>query len=100
VVINQFLTQKTLVCNLFSLYSYEQDIRRGLQSIRRIIKDHNITGVHGPLAELLECEEKFFTALEVTAGNRYSRRLCFYICDSAILLQGSVWGNLKDVEEV
>ena len=50
---------------------YEQDIRRGLQSIRRIIKDHNITGVHGPLAELLECEEKFFTALEVTAGNRY-----------------------------
>ncbi|XP_073386967.1 structural maintenance of chromosomes protein 3 [Physcomitrium patens] len=45
------------------------DIRRGLQSVRRIIKDHNITGVHGPLAELLECEEKFFTALEVTAGN-------------------------------
>lgn len=77
-----------------------QDIRRGLQSIRRIIKDHNITGVHGPLAELLECEEKFFTALEVTAGNRYSRRIYFDFCDSTILLEGSVWDNLKDVEEM
>lgn len=45
------------------------DIRRGLQSVRRIVRDHNITGVYGPLAELLECDEKFFTALEVTAGN-------------------------------
>lgn len=45
------------------------DIRRGLASVRRIQRDHNITGVHGPLAELLECDEKFFTAIEVTAGN-------------------------------
>ncbi|CAK9192066.1 unnamed protein product [Sphagnum troendelagicum] len=45
------------------------DIRRGLQSVRKICKEHNISGVHGPLAELLECDEKFFTALEVTAGS-------------------------------
>ncbi|KAI5060757.1 hypothetical protein GOP47_0025177 [Adiantum capillus-veneris] len=45
------------------------DIRRGLNSVRRICKDHNISGVHGPLCELLECDEKFFTAIEVTAGN-------------------------------
>jgi len=64
---------KILFCILTSSYLYEQDIRRGLASVRRITKDHNITGVHGPLAELLECEEKFFTALEVTAGNRYSK---------------------------
>lgn len=63
-----------LLSSLVSLYFPEQDIRRGLQSVRRIIKDHNITGVHGPLAELLECEEKFFTALEVTAGNRYRKK--------------------------
>lgn len=84
---------------MISLYLSEQDIRRGLQSIRRIIKDHNITGVHGPLAELLECEEKFFTALEVTAGNRYSTRLYFDICDSKLLLRGSLWESLKDAEE-
>jgi structural maintenance of chromosome 3 (chondroitin sulfate proteoglycan 6) len=46
------------------------DTRRGLQSVRKICKEHNIAGVHGPLAELLECDEKFFTALEVTAGSR------------------------------
>ncbi|GMG98380.1 hypothetical protein Nepgr_000220 [Nepenthes gracilis] len=45
------------------------DIRRGLNSVRRICKDGKIGGVHGPIVELLECDEKFFTAVEVTAGN-------------------------------
>ncbi|XP_026666016.2 structural maintenance of chromosomes protein 3 isoform X2 [Phoenix dactylifera] len=45
------------------------DIRRGLNSVNRIIKDHNIKGVFGPILELIECDEKFFTAVEVTAGN-------------------------------
>uniref|UniRef100_A0A0D9VBW3 SMC hinge domain-containing protein n=1 Tax=Leersia perrieri TaxID=77586 RepID=A0A0D9VBW3_9ORYZ len=45
------------------------DIRRGLNSVSRIIKDHGITGVFGPVLELVDCEEKFFTAVEVTAGN-------------------------------
>ncbi|KAG8058053.1 hypothetical protein GUJ93_ZPchr0002g26826 [Zizania palustris] len=45
------------------------DIRRGLNSVSRIIRDHGITGVFGPVLELVDCEEKFFTAVEVTAGN-------------------------------
>ncbi|KAG6486834.1 hypothetical protein ZIOFF_055414 [Zingiber officinale] len=45
------------------------DIRRGLNSVNRIIKDHNIKGVFGPILELVECDSKFFTAVEVTAGN-------------------------------
>ncbi|KAK9101892.1 hypothetical protein Sjap_019146 [Stephania japonica] len=45
------------------------DIRRGLQSVRRLCRDHNIHGVLGPIIELLNCDEKFFTAVEVTAGN-------------------------------
>ncbi|KAK1265174.1 Structural maintenance of chromosomes protein 3 [Acorus gramineus] len=45
------------------------DIRRGLSSVNRIIRDHNIEGVYGPILELIKCEEKFFTAVEVTAGN-------------------------------
>lgn len=45
------------------------DIRRGLNSVRRICRDHSIPGVFGPLCELLDCDDKFFTAVEVTAGN-------------------------------
>ncbi|KAF2317506.1 hypothetical protein GH714_023658 [Hevea brasiliensis] len=46
------------------------DVRRGLNSIRRICRDYKINGVFGPIIELLDCDEKFFTAVEVTAGNR------------------------------
>ncbi|XP_010521617.1 PREDICTED: structural maintenance of chromosomes protein 3 [Tarenaya hassleriana] len=45
------------------------DVRRGLSSIRRICQDYRINGVFGPIVELLDCDEKFFTAVEVTAGN-------------------------------
>ncbi|KAL3530194.1 hypothetical protein ACH5RR_009516 [Cinchona calisaya] len=45
------------------------DIRRGLNSVKGIINEHKISGVRGPIFELLECDEKFFTAVEVTAGN-------------------------------
>ncbi|KAK7354274.1 hypothetical protein VNO80_19733 [Phaseolus coccineus] len=45
------------------------DVRRGMNSVRKICKEYNISGVHGPIIELLNCDEKFFTAVEVTAGN-------------------------------
>ncbi|KAH9699284.1 Structural maintenance of chromosomes protein 3 [Citrus sinensis] len=45
------------------------DVRRGLNSIRRICREYKIDGVYGPIIELLDCDEKFFTAVEVTAGN-------------------------------
>ncbi|KAG2286141.1 hypothetical protein Bca52824_045745 [Brassica carinata] len=45
------------------------DVRRGLSSIKRICSEYKINGVFGPLVELVDCEEKFFTAVEVTAGN-------------------------------
>lgn len=45
------------------------DVRRGLNSIRRIRSEYEIAGVYGPIIELLDCDEKFFTAVEVTAGN-------------------------------
>ncbi|KAF6167276.1 hypothetical protein GIB67_043137 [Kingdonia uniflora] len=53
----------------FSLMYTSQDIRRGLNSVRRLCKAHNICGVYGPILELFECEEPFFTPVEVTAGN-------------------------------
>ncbi|XP_038693265.1 structural maintenance of chromosomes protein 3 [Tripterygium wilfordii] len=45
------------------------DVRRGLNSIRRICREYKISGVCGTIIELLKCDEKFFTAVEVTAGN-------------------------------
>ncbi|KAK7300360.1 hypothetical protein RJT34_11204 [Clitoria ternatea] len=45
------------------------DVRRGLNSVRKICREFGISGVHGPIIELLKCDEKFFTAVEVTAGN-------------------------------
>lgn len=56
-----YLTDFTRIC---------QDIRRGLNSVRRICRQSEISGVCGPIFELLDCDEKFFTAVEVTAGNR------------------------------
>ncbi|PPD74467.1 hypothetical protein GOBAR_DD28615 [Gossypium barbadense] len=49
--------------------SETEDVRRGLNSIRKICREYNIGGVFGPIIELLNCDEKFFTAVEVTAGN-------------------------------
>ncbi|KAI5667168.1 hypothetical protein M9H77_17021 [Catharanthus roseus] len=46
------------------------DIRRGLTFVRKIIKKFEISGVFGPIFELLDCDEKIFIAVEVTAQNR------------------------------
>ncbi|CAB4283123.1 unnamed protein product [Prunus armeniaca] len=48
------------------------DVRRGLNSVRKICREYKIPGVFGPIIELLDCDEKFFTAVEVTAGNSCS----------------------------
>ncbi|OWM69062.1 structural maintenance of chromosomes protein 3 [Punica granatum] len=45
------------------------DVRRGLNSVRKICREYDIPGVFGPIIELLDCDEKFYTAIEVTAGN-------------------------------
>lgn len=34
--------------------------------------------MYGPIIELLDCDDKFFTAVEVTAGNRYMDNLVLY----------------------
>ncbi|XP_024176770.1 structural maintenance of chromosomes protein 3 [Rosa chinensis] len=45
------------------------DVRRGLNSVRKICREHNTPGVFGCVIELLDCEEKLFTAVDVAAGN-------------------------------
>lgn len=48
----------------------KQDTNRGLQAVSRIAKSLKLSGVHGPLYSLFEVEERYKTAVEVTAGNR------------------------------
>ena len=62
-----------------------QDVRRGLNSIRRICREYKISGVFGPIIELLDCDEKYFTAVEVTAGNRYVNSIL--LCSMFSLLE-------------
>lgn len=45
------------------------DVRRGLKTVKYICKEYDVRGVFGPIIELLDCDERFFTAVEVTAGN-------------------------------
>lgn len=60
-------------------------MRRGLNSIRRICREYKISGVFGPIIELLDCDEKYFTAVEVTAGNRYVKSIL--LCSLFSLLE-------------
>lgn len=44
-------------------------IKQGIKEAQQIIREQNIEGVHGTMIELFECDEKYFRAVEVTAGN-------------------------------
>ena len=52
-----------------------RDIRDGLQTLQAMLKELQVTdralfnAVHGPVIDLFSCDEAFYTAVEVTAGN-------------------------------
>ncbi|XBJ04479.1 hypothetical protein VPH35_023409 [Triticum aestivum] len=50
-------------------YATPRDTRRGLNYASKIVRERGLKGVFGPVIELIDCEEKFFTAVEVAAGN-------------------------------
>ncbi|CZR61603.1 probable structural maintenance of chromosomes protein 3 [Phialocephala subalpina] len=52
---------------------------RGLATVRRLKREHNLTGAFGTLAELFEVPENYRTAAEQTAGNS----LFHYVVDNA-----------------
>jgi structural maintenance of chromosome 3 (chondroitin sulfate proteoglycan 6) len=43
---------------------------KGLESLNRIVDEKSIQGVYGPLIQLVSCHPRYFTAIEVTAGNK------------------------------
>jgi chromosome segregation ATPase len=44
----------------------------GLSTVKKIKQTEKLTGVYGPLIELFDVADEFVTAVEVTAGNRYT----------------------------
>ncbi|CAK1364631.1 unnamed protein product [Cercospora beticola] len=46
----------------------DSNTARGLASVRRIVAKQEIEGAYGPLGELFDCNPKYKTAVEVTAG--------------------------------
>lgn len=62
----------------FLSHMMDQNTNRGLQSVRRIIRQHSIQGAYGTLGELFDFNEKYKTAIEVTAGTS----LFHYVVDT------------------
>ncbi|KAB8360687.1 hypothetical protein FH972_024423 [Carpinus fangiana] len=62
----------------FLSHMMDRETARGLAAVRRYKKQHNMAGVYGTLADLLTVNDRFKTAVEVTAGNS----LFHYVVDS------------------
>ena len=56
----------------------DQNTSRGLAAVREIKRQYNLDGVFGTVAELMEVNERFQKAVEVTAGNS----LFHYVVDN------------------
>ena len=59
-------------------HTMDQNTSRGLAAVRRIERQYKLEGVYGTLAELLEVNERYRRAVEVTAGNS----LFHYVVDN------------------
>ncbi|OKL62990.1 Chromosome segregation protein sudA [Talaromyces atroroseus] len=59
-------------------HTMDNNTSRGIAAVRRIKRQHNLEGVYGTLAELLEVNERYRTAVEVTAGTS----LFHYVVDT------------------
>ncbi|KAL1986147.1 hypothetical protein VTN96DRAFT_6799 [Rasamsonia emersonii] len=56
----------------------DNNTSRGIAAVRRIKRQYNLEGVYGTLAELLEVNDRYRTAVEVTAG----QSLFHYVVDT------------------
>ena len=49
--------------------SAPREVTRGLNSVKRLVRQHKIEGVHGCLMERFQCQPNINTAVETVAGN-------------------------------
>lgn len=50
--------------------SMSKPVAEGIESVKKVVQQKGIEGVYGPLIENFTCNEKFFTAIDVTGGNK------------------------------
>jgi len=62
----------------FLSHMMDQNTSRGLAAVRRYKQQRNLTGAYGTLAELFDVQDRYKTAVEVTAGTS----LFHYIVDN------------------
>lgn len=61
--------QESLNSNERTLHStLDKATSDGLNAVMRVAAERNISGVYGPLVSLIDCDDQFMTAVEVTAG--------------------------------
>ena len=51
-------------------HSMSRQQSEAISAVRRIVKQKKIRGLHGMLIELISCDDKFNTAVDVAAGNQ------------------------------
>ncbi|KAF2183445.1 RecF/RecN/SMC protein [Zopfia rhizophila CBS 207.26] len=54
----------------------DHNTSRGLETLRRLKRQHNLEGVYGTIAELVEVPDHYKTATEVTAGQSLFHLVC------------------------
>ncbi|XP_065648082.1 structural maintenance of chromosomes protein 3 isoform X2 [Hydra vulgaris] len=72
----QSVLENTIQNTKAALNRAEHDLRKtqnrsvatGIESVRRVVQEKGITGVYGTLIENFQCDEQFYSAVDVTAG--------------------------------
>lgn len=66
----QNLTEDLNKRERFLRSSVSKAIYNGIESVKTIVREGGIPGFYGPLIENFTCDKRFYTAVEVTAGNK------------------------------
>ncbi|ORY84773.1 chromosome segregation protein sudA [Protomyces lactucae-debilis] len=69
-------------------YTMDRSTSMGLAAAKRIVDERKLTGYYGPLCDLFEVEERYRTAVEVTAGNSLFHIVVDNDDTASILLDG------------
>lgn len=66
----------------------DRSTSRGLAAAKQIAKEKGLTGYYGPLCDLLDVDDRYRTAVEITAGNSLFHIIVDTDSTAAVLLDG------------
>jgi chromosome segregation ATPase len=62
--------------------THSQNTAKGLERVRKLMREEKTPGLHGPLIDLFTTDEKFYRCVETTAGSRSALHplcSCFFV---------------------